>query len=277
MKAGPAAASRWPTGTLSVPGFEVYAGVHPAASVLERHTHDAPTICAVQHGSFTEFYPGKAVACADGTLKVTPAGEPHWNRFDRVTTYGMRIDVDPGRFAAQSAVKRMLDERVFLAAGALASLTRQLVAELKRADAVSPVAAEGLLLELVAQMARCADPRDARPVGWLAQAEEIIHDMYRTPLTVAGIAAQVGVHGSTLARAYRREFGCTVAQKIRTLRLEHAARRLSTGDAALSGIALDAGFYDQSHFTNAFRRHFGVTPAEHRRRMRQPLSLRPHH
>jgi AraC family transcriptional regulator len=147
---------RWPSGMLVVPGFEVFAGVHPPASVLSRHTHDTPTICSVQHGSFTEFYPGKAVACADGTLKVTPAGEPHWNRFDGVTTYGMRIDVDPDRFAAQTSVLRLLDERVFLAAGALASLTRQIVAEMKRADAISAVAAEGLLLELVARMARMA-------------------------------------------------------------------------------------------------------------------------
>ncbi len=34
----------------------------------------------------------------------------------------------------------------------------------------------------------------------------------------------------------------------------------------LSDIAFDAGFADQSHFTNTFRRLVGMTPAAFRRR-----------
>jgi AraC family transcriptional regulator len=253
------------SGTLRVPGFDVFAGVHPPESVLTRHSHERPTICAVQHGSFTEYYPGKAVACGEGVLKTTPAGEPHWNRFDAVPTRGMRIDVDPARFAGQPAVRRMLDERTFLGAGALSTLTREIAAEVRRGGGLAALAAEGLLLELVARMARLAAPREAVVPAWLRRADEIVHDLYRTPLTVASLAAQAGVHGSTLARAYRRAYGCTIGQRIRTLRLEHAAHRLCTERSSITDIALDAGFYDQSHFTNAFRRHMGVTPAAHRR------------
>ncbi|HSJ24493.1 MAG TPA: AraC family transcriptional regulator [Longimicrobiales bacterium] len=235
---------------------------------LARHTHDLPTICSVQHGSFTEYYPGKAVECGGGTLKVTPAGEPHWNRFDGVTTFGLRIDVDPGRFNGHGPVRRMLGERIFLTAGVLDALTRDIAAEVRGRDTVAPVAAEGLLLELVARMARVAESREPLAPAWLRRADEIVHDLFRTPLTVASIAAEVGVHGSTLARRYRQEYGCTIARRLRALRIEHAARRLSSSDAAISGIALDAGFYDQSHFTNAFRSHMGITPAEYRRRHR---------
>jgi AraC family transcriptional regulator len=264
--AAPAASPRWPVGSLEVPGFQVHAGVHAAASVLARHEHDRPTICAVQHGSFTEYYPGKAVACGDGTLKVTPAGEPHWNQFDGVTTYGMRIDVDPARFSNQPTVGRMLDERLFLSAGSLGSLTRQIAAEVSAEDSVSPVAAEGLLLELVARMARTLDDREQAVPVWLRRADEMVHELYLQPLTVSGIAAEVGVHGSTLSRAYRRTFGLTLARRVRDLRLEHAARLLAATSTRLTEIALEAGFYDQSHFTNAFRRHMGVTPAQYRQR-----------
>jgi AraC-like DNA-binding protein len=53
---------------------------------------------------------------------------------------------------------------------------------------------------------------------------------------------------------------------MRRLRLEHAKNALATSERAIADIALEAGFYDQSHFTAAFRRQFGMTPAEYRTR-----------
>jgi AraC family transcriptional regulator len=73
------------------------------------------------------------------------------------------------------------------------------------------------------------------------------------------------VHPTTLARAYRRAYGCTVGERVRSLRLDYAARRLLDGGRPLSDVALDAGFYDQSHFTRAFQRQFRMTPLQYRR------------
>jgi AraC family transcriptional regulator len=252
----------WPDGTLSVPGFEVTSGVHEPASVLNRHTHELPSICCVKYGSFTEYYPGKAVGCDARTLKITPAGEPHWNRFDSVSTYGLRIDVDAGRFADVPEIARMLDERLFMAAAAFELLTRQLVVELLRGDAISRVAAEGLLLELIAKMASLAG-ETGRP-RWLRQADDILHERAADPPTVAALAQQVGVPATRLARSFRSEFGCTVAQRVRQLRLDSAALELVTSVEPIARVATRAGFYDQSHFSNAFRRHFGITPASYR-------------
>lgn len=259
------ASHTWPAVEFSVPGFGITTGVHPPASVLARHAHDHPTICAVHSGRFTEYYAGKAVECDERTVKLTPAGEPHWNRFAAVETHGLRIDVDTARFRDRPAVSRMLDERLFFPPGAFAGLAASVAGELTRNDAASPVAVEGMLLELVARMARLSDVRGSSRPRWLARADSLIRETYRSRLTVCGIAGEVGVHPTTLARAYRREFDCTIAARIRQLRLDYAARELAASDTRLADIALDAGFYDQSHFSNAFRRHFGVAPGRFRR------------
>src|SRR3546814_9753433 len=44
------------------------------------------------------------------------------------------------------------------------------------------------------------------------------------------------------------------------LRRIAAAKRLLDGEQALSEVALACGFYDQSHFTRAFKGATGVTP-----------------
>lgn len=58
----------------------------------------------------------------------------------------------------------------------------------------------------------------------------------------------------------------TVEDYILRLRLLAARRRLRTTTVAVGRIATDCGFYDQAHFTRAFRKHTGQTPLEYRRR-----------
>ena len=49
---------------------------------------------------------------------------------------------------------------------------------------------------------------------------------------------------------------------------------LCRGKDAFSTIALEAGFFDQSHFTTAFKRHFGHAPGVYRESL-SGLSLNP--
>jgi AraC family transcriptional regulator len=261
-----------PDRVFTVPGFRILTGTHPARSVLPRHSHDDPTVCCIQQGRFMEYYRGKVVDCDRAMVKVTPAREPHWNRFEEVATTGTRIDVDRSRFEDVPAIYAMLDERVFVRDRAFDGLARQLAVEMAAADDAARLTVEGILLELLGRLARQREPLSPPSPGWLLQANDLVHDRYRATLSLRDIAVAVGVHAATLAKAYRRAFGCTVGERIRSLRVEHAARDLATTAKPLSLVAMDAGFYDQSHFTNVFRRSLGVTPGAYRTRLAGDLS-----
>lgn len=255
----------WAPRQLRVPGFVLTTGRHSAGSVLPRHTHEDPTICYVLSGGFLEASGGAVAECAPDTLKLMPAGEPHSNRFGGADTCGLRIEVDRSRFAELPAIYRALDERRQVVGGPGGRIARRLAGELAGADEAVPVAVEGLVLELVAELARA--PQAGRAVqspSWLLDAEDLVQCRYVQPPSVVELARLVGVHPATLARAYRRRFGCSIGERIRALRVEHAARQLVETVEPLSTIAVAAGFYDQSHLTNAFRRHLGVTPAAYR-------------
>lgn len=251
--------------TLHVPGFVLRLGAHPGGSEIARHYHDDPAICYVLRGGFTEYSRGEAADCGTATLKVMPAGEPHSNRFGAAETRGLRIEVDRDRFAEVPAIYRVLEERLHTSGGRGAELAHRMVGELTAADTAGPIAAEGLALELLVELARIGAPRgEAHTPAWLNAAEERIRERYRTAVSVGEIAREVGVNPATLARGYRRRFGCTVGERIRALRVKQAARELTETTEPLSEIALRAGFYDQSHFTNVFRRTLGVTPSAYR-------------
>src|SRR5438034_8794997 len=78
----------------------------------------------------------------------------------------------------------------------------------------------------------------------------------------------------SLARAFRWHYGCTVGEYIRQRRVEFACHRLTGPDDRLSVIAFDAGFADQSHLTNTFRRLVGMTPGAFRTRFQSPSGTR---
>jgi len=67
-----------------------------------------------------------------------------------------------------------------------------------------------------------------------------------------------------LLRAFTKETGITPYSYLETLRIDRAKSLLRQGIAPAEA-ALSAGFSDQSHFSNAFKRFIGLTPGQYRR------------
>lgn len=144
-------------------------------------------------------------------------------------------------------------------------LANRLYRELKQTDGFSSLAVEGLMLEIIAETSRNyvkLPERDAP--DWLNRAEEILQARFSEQLTLAEIANSVNVHPTHLARVFHRHYQCTVGEYIRKLRIEYACNQLSFTDAPLVEIALESGFYDQSHFSRSFKQTTGLTPTEYR-------------
>jgi len=78
------------------------------------------------------------------------------------------------------------------------------------------------------------------------------------------VAGAAGVHPVYLGHVFRQEFGETVGEYLNRIRVRAAAERLANSTLPLSAIALDFGFYDQSHFTRVFRQFTGATPGAFR-------------
>ncbi|HEY0970141.1 MAG TPA: helix-turn-helix transcriptional regulator [Gemmatimonadales bacterium] len=256
-----------PTPPLEIPGYLLTAGEHAAGSELPWHEHPGATICLALRGAFHEYTRGRTLTCRPRTIKVTPAGERHRNRFDLGPTRGLLIEVRALPAEAARPFARALDEPRSFDGGSQTAAALRVYGEFARRDDLTPVVVEGLLIELLAAIARQRAPAAAR-APWLVRARDMVHDSFGGALTLGEVAAAVGVHQVTLARAFRTAYGCTFGEYLRRTRVDAAARSLSTTDRPLSIIALDTGFADQSHFSNVFRRYTGVTPGAYRRMAR---------
>lgn len=86
-------------------------------------------------------------------------------------------------------------------------------------------------------------------------------------VALAEIGRAVGASPAYLTQAFRAIVGVPLYRYEVNLRLARA-RDLVSGYDDLAALALDLGFSSHSHFTSAFRRAYGCTPADFRRRIR---------
>ena len=132
-----------------------------------------------------------------------------------------------------------------------------LLQELEHRDPGWELIVDGLVLVGLGRLTRIAELAAHRP-AWLDEAVALA----RQQQPLAEIARRIGRHPSHVAREFHRHEGVTIGEFVRRCRLELAARALRRGEQSIGEVALDAGFCDQSHFTNAFRRVFGLTPGK---------------
>jgi len=103
------------------------------------------------------------------------------------------------------------------------------------------------------------DPLVTRAVTLLTNA----HD----EASVSAVARAVGVSERQLERRFFARVGVTPKRFATLRRFERAVARATTAPS-LTAAALDAGYYDQSHFIRDFRRFTGSSPREHFERSR---------
>jgi AraC family transcriptional regulator len=238
--------------------------IYPAGLRMPTHDHEPAYLSFVVSGFYTESGPQGAHTCKPSTVVFHPPGDRHAVDFHDSDVRIFRVEMKSRWLERMPHVFNRLELKHFYG-GLVASLCRRLYSEFRCSDAYSPLVIEGLMMEISAELSRRQRPSfDKLPPRWLKQAHEIIASNIAEPPSLDSLSQMVGVHPVSLAREFRRHYGCPIGEYIRQLRIETVCRELSNSKAALSTVAANAGFYDQSHFTNSFKRYTGMTPTQYR-------------
>lgn len=106
----------------------------------------------------------------------------------------------------------------------------------------------------------------AHPEGREPRAIKEVRDYLEAHLTenvsLDTLAELVGLSRAYLMRAFKRSIGIPPYTYLVQRRIEHAKRLLRTGKSPAQ-VALEVGFYDQSHLNLHFKRVMNLTPARY--------------
>lgn len=238
-----------------------------------RHTHDGYAIGIIEKGAETFYYRGAIHTAPAGSIVIINPGEIHTGQAADETGWVYRMlypKVDLVQRAAAEVSGQQRDMPDFpnpvIQDNYLVNLIRQLHVVLEQST--STLERESHFISTLAQLiARHADGRPrlrSAPIGHQAvrRAREYIDAHYTKNITLDQLASITSLSPFHLTRIFRQMVGLPPHLYLTQVRIEQAKTLLTRG-WPVAHVAVETGFFDQSHFTKRFKRIVGVTPGQY--------------
>lgn len=236
----------------------------PGSYRIAEHEHSAATVYLVLRGGHTEVARGRRVECGPGTVVFSPPGARHADHYGPGGGDAFLLPVPEPLLRRGREAGIRLEQTVHTTAPNPGRILREIRSEMRSVDAVTHLAVEALMLQILATLHR-EDALPGHPPRWLKRVHELLSEESPNDLSVTRLAEQADVHPVYLAATFRRFFGVSISTYVRQRRAERARHLLATSALPLAELALACGYADQSHLSRAFKSAFGVTPAAYRR------------
>lgn len=90
----------------------------------------------------------------------------------------------------------------------------------------------------------------------------MLHDHPAEAYSLVGLAHAVGTNEASLKKNFKAVYGTTVFGYLTACRMERAKILLANGQLKVAAVAQEVGYKYASHFSAAFRKHFGYLPTK---------------
>jgi AraC-like DNA-binding protein len=114
------------------------------------------------------------------------------------------------------------------------------------------------------------DPQIAIPPK-MALVKSYIDQHYADDITNKDLAALAGYHEYHLNRIFLAATGINLHEYLLQARLNQASYLILNTDLPLKSIPEQTGFHSYPHFSSYFKQHFGLSPAQYRKQVRDGI------
>lgn len=221
------------------------------------HYHETAHLSFILNGGVVDKRRRTETERFSGDFMFFHSGEEHESLYRGFPVRNLTIELESDFFETNEISETDLGLALGNGPDARFSLLR-IYREVVTGDEFSSNSIEMLLLSLFSG----SDSRQrTRPV-WINRVAEILHDNWNSELSVSELATAANVHPKTISKQFPRYFGCTLGEYRRKIKIEKALQLVKSSNLTLAEVALECGFYDQSHFTAAFKRLTGLLPRQ---------------
>lgn len=238
---------------------------HSSPKRLPSHAHELPFFALLLDGSYGERYGRQHAQYGPFTVMFRPSGIPHQDEIGPRGVKFFEVEIRSSwrnRLADCSGSLNVAHDDC--GGGALLWLAMKLFRETHGDGAAYDLSVESVLAELLAQAAQIPRENFHDVPPWLARVVDKMQVEHCERLTLDELSAEAGVHPVHLSRVFRKCKGLGIGDFVHRLRIRAACEQMLCRDRTLADISFSTGFADQSHFTRAFRKVTGMSPAKFR-------------
>jgi AraC-like DNA-binding protein len=123
-----------------------------------------------------------------------------------------------------------------------------------------------ILRELHMQQTQTNEMPQTRPLGYSEAVMAWLETRFVDEFRLDELANDLHLSKSYVSRVFKQETGGSIKEYITARRMREACILLSSSGLSVERIALHVGFRSFSHFSQAFKRAYGVSPNEYRKK-----------
>lgn len=224
-----------------------------------------PLLALMFGGSYVGYPNNKVVEM--GTAVVSPARSEHCIKLGRKGAACISVVPRPGWLPQKDIDALFKEARAVKSDAVIRSVSRMreiACGNREQSDLtyLEILAIESSIVEVLIHLIQRYGRNATEDWVKLIRLKIVAHPMRRW--AVMELAESVERHPVYIARAFRERYGESIGRFFRRSRMEHCRALVTEGRTPLTEIAFHAGFADQSHFTQQYRKMFGTTPGEAR-------------
>ncbi|KPA92064.1 helix-turn-helix transcriptional regulator [Pseudomonas asplenii] len=243
----------WQAGTLIEASW-----VRADAASFPRHTHDEYVLGTNLKGTEHIWLDGRTLTARPGEITLYNPLAMQASEFCPTGVEYVSLHLDPEGIARvvrdNNLASSTFEQGVFSHPG-----LHQALLDFARTPAAHRRQREEAFLCLLCQWLEPRNTRFGEQHAAVSRAVEYLRDCLTRKADLDDLAAAVGLSKYHLVRCFKKQIGLAPLQYQMQLRLIESRRRLRDRASVLD-VATELGFYDQSHFINAFRKVMGVSP-----------------
>lgn len=232
--------------------------VRAKAARFPRHTHDEYVLGTNLTGSEHIWLDGHSLVAAPGAITLYNPHAMQASEFgpEGVEYISLHLDAE--------AIERVIRDNN-LGAGSFEQGVfdhpglYQAILDFARTPGAHRAEQEEAFIGILCQWLQRGPGPQGEQHASVARATEYLRDCLGEKIDLEALAAVAGLSKYHFVRCFKKQTGLGPLQYQMQLRLLEARRRLRRQQHSLQ-IVGELGFYDQSHFINAFRKVMGVTP-----------------
>ena len=94
---------------------------------------------------------------------------------------------------------------------------------------------------------------------------DYLEERHGAPVTLGDVARQLNLSTAYASSFIKQSMGCSFSQLLRSVRIAHAKKLLTTTEEKLRSIAQACGFSSEFHLSKVFKQQTGESPSDFRR------------